>query len=365
MHIHRTEICTRLGGGRQAWGISLVLLTLGCGLAHGQAVLDLKWTPTVEIRGVPGSVQEVQYSTSTQPSSWTPLALVRINQDPTYYTDTTANGAQRFYRSVTVGLADTNLVWIPPGTFVMGSPSNELERAAYEGPQTTVTITRGFLMGRYEVRNVDYIEVMGSTPKDDSGFPDYLVWPVRAVRWGDATNYCALRTASDLAAGRIPAGWAYRLPTEAEWEYACRAGTTSVFNFGDSIRADGLLGVQVTFNGNYPYPSGIPVSSNVSFNLPTPVGKYQPNGFGLYDMHGNVEEWCLDGFLGSEPEPYPGGSVTNYLNNKIAVYMVARGGAYSKRGKDCRSAFRRTSAGFLEAESTMGFRVVLAPAGPE
>lgn len=365
MHIHRAEFCTRLGCGRQARGIGLVLLTLGCGLAHGQAVLDLKWTPTVEIRGVPGSVQEVQYSTSSQPSGpWTPLSLVRINQDPTYYTDTTANGAQRFYRSVTVGLADTNLVWIPPGTFVMGSPDTELERGAYEGPQTTVTITRGFLMGRFEVRNLDYIEIIGSTPKDDSSLPGYLARPVRGVRWTDATNYCVSRTAADLAAGKIPPGWAYRLPTEVEWEYACRAGTTNAFNVGASLRADGDLGVQATFNGNYPYPADIPVSSKITFPSPTIVGSYAPNGFGLYDMHGNVDEWCLDGFVSAQIQPYPGGSVTNYLNNTVSLHMILRGGGYNSRGKDCRSAARRTRYGFTDVDDAIGFRVVLAPVAP-
>ena len=106
------------------------------------------------------------------------------------------------------------------------------------------------------------------------------------------------------------------------------------------------------------------MSSKVVFQAPTTVGAYAPNGFGLYDMHGNVDEWCLDGFVSAQPEPYPGGSVTNYLNNQISLHMILRGGGYNSRGKDCRSAARRTRYGYTDVDDAIGFRVVLALVSP-
>ena len=112
----------------------------------------------------------------------------------------------------------------------LGSPSNEVDRATDEGPQTAVTLTRGFYLGKYPVTQGEYLAVMGRNP---SSFPAQTNRPVETVSWFDATNYCARRTQQDLAAGRIPPGSYYRLPSEAEWEYACRAGTTTRFYYGD------------------------------------------------------------------------------------------------------------------------------------
>ena len=131
----------------------------------------------------------------------------------------------------------------------MGSPETEAERWSEEGPQTVVTLTRGFFMGKYELTQGEYAEVMGSNP---SGFRNGTVggWggtgdavtndvshPVENVSWYDATNYCAALTEREREAGRLPSGWVYRLPTEAEWEYACRGGTTSAFHYGPALRS--------------------------------------------------------------------------------------------------------------------------------
>ena len=142
----------------------------------------------------------------------------------------------------------TNMVWIPPGTFVMGSPTNEAERDSDE-TQHTVTLTQGFYMGKYAVTQGEYLALMGSNPSyftthDYNGNPirPDLNRPVEQVSWIDATNYCAHLTQQEQAAGRLPAGWVYRLPTESEWEYACRAGTTTAFHYRQcDARRDGEL----------------------------------------------------------------------------------------------------------------------------
>src|SRR6185503_12034619 len=136
---------------------------------------------------------------------------------------------QKFYR-VLLQVPPANVVFIPPNTFTMGSPTNEQDRNIFEGPQTTVTLTRGFWIGKHEVTQGEYLDVTGTNPSD---FPGELSRPISSVTWFDATNYCWLLTQRELAAGRIPVGSKYRLPTEAEWECAARAGTTTRFSYGD------------------------------------------------------------------------------------------------------------------------------------
>jgi formylglycine-generating enzyme required for sulfatase activity len=341
--------------------VPLLGLLLACAGARGQALLQASLKPTIAINGPLGSTQEIQAASSANTNHWTTLGFVRMSANPSYFTDATATGATRFYRSITVGLEDTNLVWIPPGTFVMGSPTNEAGRSAWEGPQTTVTLTSGFFMGRYEVRNFDYIQIMGAMEVDDSGLTNYLLCAARQIAWPNATNYCALRTAAESAAGKIPAGWAYRLPTEAEWEYACRAGTTTAFYYGNQLRADSVLGIDAIFAGRFPYPTGLLSPAPIDFGGPRPVGGQMPNAFGLYDMHGNVWEWCADTFLTNSPPIYPGGSVTNYAVLGGNVNAIARGGGWESRGVDCRSAARLAMRTFPSFGSETGFRVVLAP----
>jgi len=258
-----------------------------------------------------------------------------------------ANSPQRFYSLRWGPPAPAGMVQIPAGSFTMGSPTNEVGRVADEDPQTQVTFSWGFFLGRHEVTQGEYQSVMLSNPSYFTPTRRYSAdtnRPVEWVSWNDATNYCARLTARELAAGRLLAGWAYRLPTEAEWEYASRAGSTNRFSYGDDP-AYALL-------GNYAW-----YSTNSGGTTHT-VGGKQPSPWGLYDMSGNVWEWCQDWY-----EAYPGGSVTNPQGSPSGSGRVVRGGSWDGVPLHYRSAFRNSvvPAGFNQS---LGFRVVLAPTQP-
>jgi len=260
-----------------------------------------------------------------------------------FFTDATANvSPQRFYRAL-LQRPPANMVFISPNTFRMGSPTNEQDRSINEGPQTTVTLSRGFWIGKYEVTQAEYLSVMNTNP---SFFPGDLSRPVSSVSWLDATNYCAKLTQRELAVGRIPAGTQYRLPTEAEWECAARAGTATRFSYGDDPGYTCLTNHAWYF-----------INGNLAVH---PVRQKLPNPWGLYDMEGNVWEWCQD-WLG----PLPGGNQIDPIgpaSNPIG-WKVVRGGAYDFGEPDCRAA-RRFFFGFHPAltDSDLGFRVVLVTA---
>jgi len=261
------------------------------------------------------------------------------------FNDVTVNSSpQKFYRALLQG-PPKNMVFIAPNTFIMGSPTNEPDRNNNEGPQTTVTLTRGFWIGKYEVTQGEYLSVMNTNP---SAFPGDLSRPVSSVGWPDATNYCAKLTQRELAAGRIPAGSQYRLPTEAEWECAARAGTMTRFSYGDDP-AYASLGSHAWYAAN----SGF---------TPHSIGQKLPNPWGLYDMEGNVVEWCQDwfGLLPGGIQTDPTGPVTSTSGRK-----VTRGGAFDNSQQSCRSAGRSLfNAGPFDTDTDLGFRVVLV-AGPQ
>ena len=244
------------------------------------------------------------------------------------------------------------LVWIPPGTFVMGSPESEVYGGSANGEmQHTVTLTEGFYMSKYLVRQGDYLSVMGSNPSYFSTYNGVVNTnlPVECVSWYDAANYCALLTQREQAAGRLPAGWAYRLPTLAEGEYACRAGTTTAFYFGNAI-----YGTNANFNSYYEYDAAtgdIYEPSPVGYiGQTTPVGSYLPNPWGLYDMSGNVFEWCLDWNISVS-------SSGDHSHPRI------RGGSWSYSGSYCRSALFGSDLAGTQAND-IGFRPVVAFTGP-
>ncbi len=223
-----------------------------------------------------------------------------------------------------------NMVAIPAGSFQMGSATGQ----ANEQPVHAVTISRPFWVGAYEVIQAQYQAVMGNNPS---------TWqapqrPVEQVSWNSAIAYCSALTATEAAAGRIPAGYQYRLPTEAEWEYVCRAGTTTEWNTGASLS---------TSQANF---------SNL-LGQTTVVGSYAANPWGLFDTHGNVWEWCHDSWDGSAN--YPSSVVSDpYVSS--GPFRVVRGGDWYFAAANCRSADRRGyNPGYTN--NGIGFRVVLAP----
>jgi sulfatase modifying factor 1 len=255
-----------------------------------------------------------------------------------------------------------NLAWIPCGTFTMGSPTTEPARYSDE-VQHRVTISQGFWMGKYEVTQGEYLAVMGSNPsyfqtEDLHGnpIPPDLSRPVEQVTWYDAVSYCTALTARERSAGRLPAGYVYRLPTESEWECACRAGTTTPFHYGGALRSG-----MANFYGYYEYPPCggstwyCPHPGGTYLRRTTSVGGYAPNAWGLYDMHGNVWEWCQDWY-----GPYPSGSVSDPQGAPAGSSRVVRGGGWNFGALYCRSAQRRDDRP-TDRYNFIGFRVVLAP----
>ena len=230
-----------------------------------------------------------------------------------------------------------DMVAIPGGSFVMGSPNTETGRDSNEGPQRTVNIAP-FFMGRYEVTQEQYQAVMGNNASDFKGAKR----PVEQVSWNDAVEFC--RKLSQKT------GKTYRLPSEAEWEFACRAGTTTPFYFGDTITPD-----LVNYDGDYPYGTA---AKGLYRQQTTDVGSFPPNSFGLYDMHGNVWEWCSDKWHGNyNGAPSDGSSWETGTDD----HQVLRGGSWDNDAVGSRSANRnRSLAG--DRVSLIGFRVALVSA---
>jgi formylglycine-generating enzyme required for sulfatase activity len=223
-----------------------------------------------------------------------------------------------------------NMVPIAAGTFQMGSVAGR----ANEQPVHAVTITRPFWVGAYEVTQAQYQAVMGNNPSNWQAAQR----PVEQVSWNSAMAYCAALTMAETAAGRIPNGYQYRLPTEAEWEYVCRAGTTTEWNTGSSLSV---------------------TQANMSqfFGQTVAVGSYVPNPWGLFDTHGNVWEWCLDAGDG-----VAGHSASSMVDPFVSVgpYRSSRGGSWAASSDVCRSAFRDINQP-TNGYPSVGFRVVLAP----
>lgn len=332
--------------------------------AQTPPVLGLQLYAGLTITGAVGTVYSVEYVTDlAQTNSWRCLEFLQLPASPYLWADKSAPATgQRFYRAVQTG-APTNMVFIPPGTFRMGSPTNEVGRSEWEGPQTAVTISRGFWMAKYELTQGEYLAVMGYNPswfkgvRDgwDAGCGCYtnrdfgvdLNRPVEMVTWFDATNYCAALTLREREAGRIATNCAYRLPTEAEWEYACRAATSDRrFSYGDDPAYSSLT--------NYAW-----YSANSGF-MTHPVGQKLPNPWALYDMQGNVSEWCQDWWADS----LPGGIAVDPQGPATFQFRVIRNSSWGSYASACRSASGYNGDNPRYLYPDFGFRVVLAPDQP-
>ena len=213
-------------------------------------------------------------------------------------------------------------VWIPPGSFVMGSPKNEKERRPDDETQHKVTLTEGFYMGVYTVTQEQWAEFIGNNPSRCKGEKNL---PVENISWEDCQEFIKKLRAKDRMA--------YRLPSEAEWEYSCRAGTKTPFHFGETIATD-----KANYNGTYIYGDDLfkkPVGG-LFRQKTTPVGSFPANAFGLHDMHGNVFQWCQD-WYGAYPEK----DVVDPQGPKEGKFRVVRGGSWIHTPGYCRSAYRR------------------------
>ena len=227
------------------------------------------------------------------------------------------------------------LRFIPAGTFLMGSPKTEKERMEDE-TQHKVTLTNAFYIGKYEVTQGQWKTVMGSNPSCFTNSGDNA--PVEMVSWHDCTNFMR-----KLAALEGMQEGLFRLPTEAEWEYACRAGTTTAFCYGDDLDTS-----MATFIGK---------NESRRKTVPTvPVGKFKPNALGLYDMHGNVLEWCENWYY------YYKGHETNPTGPATGACRVLRGGSWDEGADDLRSALRANDDMDSKLNS-YGFRLCM-PTGP-
>ena len=263
------------------------------------------------------------------------LSINRHRQQAQCFIEDLGNGVQ------------LEMVAIPEGSFLMGSPKDELERSDKESPRHTVTI-EPFFLGKYPVTQAQW-QAVASLPQvnhkldpDPSSFKG-ANRPVEMVSWYDAVEFCArLSRYTDKP---------YRLPSEAEWEYACRAGTTTPFHFGETITSE-----LANYDANYTYGAGV---KGIYRQETTPVGSFSvANAFGLYDMHGNVWEWCEDDWHDSYEDAPTDGSA--WLSSDGNTTKVIRGGSWNYPAALCRSAFRNAFLPVLDDHDHVGLRVVRA-----
>lgn len=239
------------------------------------------------------------------------------------------------------GTASLEMVWIEPGTFTMGDAYSD-GRNVYEPPRREVTLTEGFWLGRHEVTQRQWEAVMSTNPSRLTGAGKDA--PVESVSWSDADSFCRRVTLLEQEAGRLGNGYMYTLPTDAQWEYACRAGTTTDLNSGRNLSSKAGPCPNLDELGWYNANSGGRTHA---------VGQKAPNAWGLFDMHGNVSEWCADWFddeLSTDPVTDPVGPVWG-------SGRVSRGGSWRFQAQYCRSGIRERS--IPSGDDTVGFRLCL------
>ena len=239
------------------------------------------------------------------------------------------------------GGGQLTLVWCPPGAFKMGSPESEAGRFEFE-TEHLVKLTQGFWIGETEVTQGLWREVMGANP---SHFKDGDNYPVESVSWWDCQAF--VKALNDRY-GQERMRWA--LPTEAQWEYACRAGTQTAYFWGNA-----LCGDKANCDGDE--PCGTTTTGPVNGKT-TPVGSYAPNAWGLYDMHGNVGEWCAD-WVTEDVDLGPL-AVRDPEGPSTGPARICRGGSWQSGARHCRSA-ARGGTGPGDSDDDLGLRVVLLP----
>jgi sulfatase modifying factor 1 len=236
-------------------------------------------------------------------------------------------------------------VWIEPGTFLMGSPKQEQQRRDNE-VQHQVRLTQGFYMGVYPVTQEEWFAVIapdyarpeeGFDLSNPSRFQGAKHLPVESVSWNDCQIF--IKKLRIREKDKCP----YRLPTEAEWEYACRAGTTTAYHFGDTISPS---------LANYSAPEPAKGKKSARSKGTTPVGKFPPNAWGLYDMHGNVAQWCQDPFAN-----YPQQAVVDPRGPDKRGARVLRGGSWEEPAAACRSSSRAWDSPDNRGDGTFGLRL--------
>ena len=256
----------------------------------------------------------------------------------------------QYYIEALPGGVGLDMIQIPGGSFMVGSPEDELERRKNEGPQHPVTLA-SFFMGRYPITQAQWRAVASSLPQVERELdPDPSRFkgdrrPVERVSWFDAMEFCARLSAYT--------GRTYTLPSEAQWEYACRAGTTSPFYFGRTLTTD-----LANYDGNYTYADG---PKGEYRQETTPVDHFPyANAWGLSDMHGNVFEWCLDHFHDSYNGAPVDGSAWVDAEAEEDKFRILRGGSWDCDPRNCRCASRY---GYFPVNrySGDGFRVVSVP----
>lgn len=219
------------------------------------------------------------------------------------------------FEEISIAGVAQRFCWIPPGTFMMGSPEEEVERGSNERLHEVV-ITRGYWLANTVCTQELWEAVMGKNPSFFKGAQR----PVERGSWDGVMEFIG-------KINKMKDGLDLRLPTEAEWEYACRAGTKTPFWFGENITPD-----QVNYDGNYPYAGG---ESGIYREETIAVKTLPPNGWGVYEMHGNVLEWCADRY-----GEYPAGPVVDPVGSGQGDYRVLRGGSWNYYGRNTRSAQR-------------------------
>jgi sulfatase modifying factor 1 len=285
--------------------------------------------------------------------------------------------------ALTMQNAELRLIWVKPGSFEMGSPVSEKGRKADEGPQTLVTLTEGYWLGATEITIGQWRSVTGMSLRDkvnnmlndetlydfagkksrirdmmgfDKNAPDKIIanenngLPMYFVSWYEAMDFCTKLTAQEKAKGRLPEGYAYNLPTEAQWEFACRAGTSGPL-YNDLSGDEGLSGI--AWYGKNSGQNYIGKAEGNTKAGPRNAGEKKPNRIGAYDMLGNLWEWCRDWY-----GPLPGGNLSDPSGPALGMYKINKGGSWGSGLNDERAGNRAQNPP-NEASAWRGFRVVL------